>query len=184
MSRKTRILTLVGLVLAALVVIRIFSVSTRRFSAPSVSMAPTINRGDAFYADTDAYGDDEVPQRGDIVVFSSPHDPEAEGCSGEHRFVKRAIALPGDSIDIRRGTVFIDGVRQREPYLAAERDTSDFGPIDVPPGHVYVLGDNRLESSDSRVFGPVPLDLLCGKVVRIEPGGATSQGTAGAPSAR
>jgi signal peptidase I len=101
------------------------------------------------------------PQRGDIIVFNPPIDSEKP-------YIKRVIGLPGETVEIREGHVFIDGVQLEEPYI--EGDITSCGtarrtcpPVEVPEGHVFVLGDNRNNSSDSRAFGVVEVDDIIGK---------------------
>lgn len=100
-----------------------------------------------------------APQRGDIVVFQPP------GNSAEP-YVKRIIALPGEHVAIRNGAVYINGQRLIEPYLDEPTlwrgMTLDHEYV-VEPGHVFVMGDNRNNSSDSRVFGAIPLSSIVGK---------------------
>ena len=97
------------------------------------------------------------PDRGDVIVFKSP--------SGEGRdFVKRVIGLPGDSVEIRDGRVFVNDVELLEDYISAP-PTSTVERRVIPPEHYYVLGDNRNGSSDSRAFGPVHQSLLVGEVI-------------------
>ena len=105
------------------------------------------------------------PQRGDVVVFHAPGIPDKD-------FIKRVIAVPGETVALRDGIVLIDGLPLVEPW-APLFDASTFSPYEVPDGHVFVLGDNRANSNDSRVFGAkgvtglqepaVPLDLLVGR---------------------
>jgi signal peptidase I len=94
------------------------------------------------------------PQRGDVVVFRVNPDTDL--------LIKRVIGLPGDRVEVRGGQVFINGQVLDEPYLT--RPTfGDYGPIDVPPLHIFVLGDNRGFSNDSRSFGPLLLDSVIGR---------------------
>ena len=95
------------------------------------------------------------PQRGDIVVF---HIADREGAD----LVKRVIGLPGETVELRDGRVFIDGELLPEPYLTGF-DDSDEAPLSVPAGHYYVLGDNRAVSYDSRFMGPIPMEQIIGK---------------------
>jgi signal peptidase I len=96
------------------------------------------------------------PNRTDIIVFRFPNDPSRD-------FVKRVIGLPGETVSMKRGEVFIDGNKLDKPYLA-EKDGDNLAPTLVPPDSYFVMGDNRYGSSDSRHWGPVPLDNIVGKV--------------------
>jgi signal peptidase I len=98
-----------------------------------------------------------APRRGEVIVFRFPRDPSRD-------FVKRVIGLPGESVSLEEGYVFIDGRRLDEPYLE-EQDDSNMAPTLVPPGSYFVLGDNRDGSSDSRHWGTVPLENIVGKVL-------------------
>jgi len=95
------------------------------------------------------------PRRGDVVVIRMPdHGPEL--------LIKRVIALAGETIEIRSGVVYIDGQPIEEPYLVRNTGGS-YGPTTVPGGYVFVMGDNRGASNDSRIFGPVELDRVVGR---------------------
>ena len=95
------------------------------------------------------------PRRGDIVVFSMPQQ-------SEELLIKRVIGLPGEEVEIRDGTVFIDGTPLDEPYLSQET-RGRYGPEMVPPLHIFVLGDNRSFSNDSRAFDAVPIEDILGR---------------------
>ncbi|MGB9723030.1 MAG: signal peptidase I [Chloroflexia bacterium] len=99
-----------------------------------------------------------MPRRGEIVVFEYPKDTTRD-------FIKRVIGLPGETVEIRNGQVLINGVPLFEPYLsdAARAQTGNMGPVQVPPNAVFVMGDNRGNSSDSRNWGPLPLENIVGK---------------------
>tara|TARA_B000000460_G_scaffold219783_1_gene170989 strand:- start:1151 stop:1717 length:567 start_codon:yes stop_codon:yes gene_type:complete len=98
------------------------------------------------------------PHRGDIVVFKYPSNVK-------RKFVKRIIGLPGDNISIRNGFVFVNNIKIKEPYLESDkyRGYDNFGPVTVEPNHIFVLGDNRRVSNDSRNWGQVSYDFVIGK---------------------
>ncbi len=99
-----------------------------------------------------------APQRGDIVVFEYPRDTSRD-------FIKRVIGLPGEMVEIRNGQVLIDGIPLEEPYLpgSARAQMGAMAPVRVPDDAVFVMGDNRGNSSDSRTWGPLPLDKIVGQ---------------------
>jgi signal peptidase I len=94
------------------------------------------------------------PQRGDVVVVHVKGNDEL--------LIKRVIGLPGDQVEIRNGRVFINRLPLKEPYVALPT-SGDYGPVDVPPLHVFVLGDNRNFSNDSRAFGAVAMKDVVGR---------------------
>ena len=101
------------------------------------------------------------PERGQMVVFRSVHP-------GSPDLVKRVIGLPGDRLEIRRGLVWIDGKPLVEPYrFGAPNPHENLGPLTVPAGHCFVMGDNRDNSYDSRHWGPVPRENIIGTPVVI-----------------
>ncbi len=119
------------------------------FWIPSGSMIPTLQINDRVLVNKFIYRFSE-PERGDIVVFESVDNSEQD-------LIKRVVGLPGDEISVRRGKLFVNGEPQREPYTNEEfPDTSFFAQTTVPKDHVFVMGDNRANSQDSRVFGPLP----------------------------
>lgn len=125
------------------------------FAIPSRSMAPTLLPGDQVLVDKTGYrrGD---PRRGDLATFAQ--DDEIQ--------LKRIVGLPGDRVELRDGVLTIDGRARREPYVDLSRiDSVYFGPVTVPAGTVFVMGDNRGDSRDSRDYGPVDQDHLIGRVV-------------------
>ena len=136
---------------------RLFGYGTFRY--PSLSMLETMVWGDYFVCDTWRYRG-RGPQRGDIVVFRSPNDPSL-------RHVDRVIGLPGEVVQIRDGVVRIDGRRLDEPYVLAVNNRGLFpgdSSATVPPASYFVMGDNRDNSLDSRMWGSVPHDNLDGRV--------------------
>jgi len=119
------------------------------FWIPSGSMIPTLEINDRVLVNKFIYRFTE-PKPGDVVVFSSVDDRNTD-------LIKRVVAVAGDRVSVRTGRLFIDGKPQREPFTNKKfPDRSFSAPITVPKGHVFVMGDNRANSSDSRVFGPLP----------------------------
>jgi signal peptidase I len=123
------------------------------YSIPSASMAPTLLAGDQIVVTP--YFQDE-PKRGDVVVFASPVEPD-------ELLVKRVVAVPGNIIDSQLGHVRIDGFTLPEPYVLRAGATGQIGATLVPADTYYVLGDNRDDSSDSRVWGAVPAAAIVGR---------------------
>jgi signal peptidase I len=98
-----------------------------------------------------------APRIGDVIAFEYPLDPSIAD-------LKRVVALGGSTVESRDGVLYVDGMRASEPYLSAPlASVPDFAPVHVPPGSVFVLGDNRLESEDSRIYGPIARDRIIGK---------------------
>ncbi len=130
---------------------------------PSESMSPTLEPGDRVIAAKFVYrlGD---PHRGDLAVLRNPENKDED-------LIKRVVGLPGDAVEVRDGVLYVNGERNEEPYVNYRlTDSTFFGPEKVPQGHVFVMGDNRSNSRDSRDFGPVPEKDLLGKaVVRFWP---------------
>lgn len=139
-----------GLLAVATLQLFVVQVSVVRGS----SMEPCLHDGDRLVVDRVAYSLAEV-RRGDVVVLRYPRDPGID-------FVKRVVGLPGDRIQLRGGELLVDG--QRCEDHGCIRDHADFGPLVVPAGQYFVLGDNRPVSCDSRDFGLVPAALLKGRV--------------------
>jgi signal peptidase I len=145
------------------------------YKIPSGSMIPTLLVGDYILVNRLSYGL-RIPyykyilrwgeiKRGDIIVFVFPEDPSKD-------FIKRVIALPGETIEIRKKKIYINGREIedkwgffKDDYVGPPRD--DFGPFQVPQGHVFVMGDNRDESNDSRFWGPVNIENIKGKAFII-----------------
>ncbi|SFG40184.1 signal peptidase I [Desulfotomaculum arcticum] len=139
------------------VIIRMFVFQP--FVIPSGSMEPTIQIGDRIMVSKFAYHFGE-PSRGDIVVFRPPFDPE-------RIFVKRLIGTPGNTLEIRDSKLFINGEQIPEEYLPQDLRFDDFGPAQVPADNYFMMGDNRNNSDDSRVWGNLPQKNIIGKAVMI-----------------
>jgi signal peptidase I len=196
----------IGLALGVALLLRAFVVEA--FQIPSGSMIPTLEVGDHIFVSKFAYAvgipftntkiaELSKPKRGDIVVFKYPPDQKVD-------YIKRVVALPGESIELRRNELFIDGrpiprefasepcvvddasevdgeferhpcevwlehmggkthVTHQDPRLGP----SNFGPVTVPPGHYFAMGDNRDNSRDSRVWGFVPYELIKGRALIV-----------------
>jgi len=125
------------------------------FWIPSRSMEPTLLINDRIVVTRFSYWFHE-PQRGDVVVFKYPLETKKD-------YVKRLIGLPGEKIQIKNSQLYINDMLIEEPYLPEGLKFADFGPVEVPEGEYFMLGDNRNNSSDSRVWGFVKEDLLIGK---------------------
>lgn len=161
MSRSTRsaiewVAVIVGALVVALVV-KTFLIQA--FYIPSESMVPTLKVGDRVLVNKLSYRTGDV-ERGDIVVFARPGGPASDGIED---LIKRVVALPGETVEGRDGDVYIDGQPLDEPYLEPDVETSPFPPYTVPDEHVWVMGDNRGASDDSRRFKGVPLDDVVGR---------------------
>ncbi len=124
------------------------------------SMAPQIFSGEYVLIDTLAYRFGS-PARGDIVAFRRSDDPATDGPT---TYIKRVIGLPGDRITIRAGVVYVNGKALAEPYVRFQ-DRRSFATVVVPPKSLYVLGDNRVDSEDSRAFGPILESSVIGTAV-------------------
>lgn len=126
---------------------------------PSGSMENTIMTGDKVFTFRLSYLFSD-PKRGDIVVFPYPDDEEVD-------YIKRIIGLPGDKIEIRGGTLYINDERYEEGYLLEPMDEEDFGPIVVPDNCYFMMGDNRNSSMDSRYWRNkfVQRDKIKGKAI-------------------
>jgi len=135
------------------------------FYIPSLSMAPTLKVNDRVLVNKLSYDVHDV-NRGDVVVFESPPN---EG-SATKDLIKRVIGLGGETVEARDGRIVIDGQVLDEPYLQSDIRTGDFEKITIPPDHLWVMGDNRANSRDSRFYGAIPESLIVGRAfVRVWP---------------
>lgn len=158
----------------------------RPYSIPSSSMEPQLQVGDRVVVSRTAYRLHDA-RRGDIVVFPPPSStaPDETFIRGavadilettgireprNQQLIKRVLGLPGETIGAEGGHVVVDGRVVSEPYLDETVVTGDFGPVDIPAGYVFVMGDNRGNSSDSRFIGPIEIDTIVGRAIaRIWP---------------
>ncbi len=178
---------LVGTALVLAILIKTFLVQA--FYIPSPSMEPTLTRGDRILVCRVCLHLQDI-HRGDVLVFSDPHPGNAPGRGAiegflhwlgegigvaqpaDEDFIKRVAALPGETWEIKAGDLYVNGAKVDRPFLSPNLDTRSFGPETVPDGMLFMLGDNPLESGDSRFppgegLGYVPIDKVIGKAFVI-----------------
>jgi len=166
-----------ALIFALVIALLVRSFLFAPFKIPSGSMIPTIAVGDHIFATMYSYGL-HIPltdvrlfpqpvERGEIVIFPFPGDPSVD-------YIKRAIGLPGDTVEVQGRTVLVNGKPLDEPYAYYDPAKEQMygvkceglrycGPLTVPPGHLFMMGDNRLDSADSRVWGFVDENTVKGR---------------------
>ena len=145
------------LVLAVVLFVIINSLTARvRVDGPS--MEPSYYHNNRVVVLKVAYIFGDI-QRGDVIVFPAPPNPEED-------YIKRVIGLPGDEVMVANGTVYVNNEALDEPYINAPPINST-RPVTVPEGMVFVMGDNRNVSSDSRSWGPLPIEDIIGKAVFV-----------------
>src|ERR1700756_247759 len=154
-----------GMALVLFLIIRTFLLEA--FQIPSGSMERTLLAGDFLFVNKAVYGAQipgtqarlpgfESPRRGDVIVFAYPKNPELN-------YVKRVIGTPGDTVEMHRGAVRVNGRMVAEPYVQRVDPRDTWGPIAVPAGKYFVLGDNRDNSADSRYWGFVDAAAVKGR---------------------
>ncbi|MBO8171051.1 MAG: signal peptidase I [Bacillaceae bacterium] len=151
-----------SLVIALALALFIRSFLFAPFVVDGVSMLPNLKHGEKLIVNQVAYWFGE-PERGDIIVFHYAHDKD---------YIKRVIGLPGETVEVRDDTLYINGKIVKEPYIITEKDqyqrqgmswTEDFGPVKVPQDKLFVMGDNRPVSDDSRDIGTIEMDRVVGR---------------------
>jgi signal peptidase I len=192
LTRGQRLLveTVILVIAAVFLAVLLRGFVAEAFRIPSASMEPQLNIGDRVIVSRTAYKLHD-PNRGDVIVFDCP---PAAGCSrpgktnivvrGVHtimeavllrepqpeEYIKRVIGLPGDKVEGKNGIVYVNDLPLEEPYLPVGTRTSDFAATVVAPRHLWVMGDNRGNSSDSRVFGQIDQDTVVGRaILRVWP---------------
>ncbi len=171
--KKSKVREWFEIIVTALVlalVVRAFIIQSYR--VPSGSMEDTLLPGDFLFANKFIYGAKvpfapwllpkiRDPKPGDVIIFKYPGDKRTD-------YVKRCIAVPGQTVELRGTHLYIDGVEKVEPYVKYEYGGRyNFGPYTVPKGFVLALGDNRDNSSDSRFWGPLDRRLIRGEALFI-----------------
>lgn len=129
---------------------------TARIRVDGQSMEPTFHNGDYVVVNRLAYQIGDI-ERGDVVVFPYPLDPQRD-------LIKRVIGLPGDRVSVISGIVYVNDAALQEEYIS-EPPVDSMSQVTVPDGYVFLMGDNRNDSQDSRSWGPVAIDKLIGKAV-------------------
>jgi signal peptidase I len=151
------------LAIAVVVCVLLITYVVQAFKVQGTSMSPELRDGERILVNKFVYYFGEI-QRGDVVVFWYPEDPELS-------FIKRVVALPGETVEIKGGEVLVNGRALEEPYvLGANEDHRSYPTHEIRAGHFFVLGDNRKGSNDSRSWGLVPKRYIYGKAfLRIWP---------------
>jgi signal peptidase I len=174
-----------AIVLAVLLTVVIRGLVVQAFRIPTGSMENTLLVGDFLFVNKLVYGSEidigaaghrlvyyrfpaiRQPQHGDVIVFRYPDDPSRD-------FIKRCVAVEGQTVEIRDKILYVNDKAQVEPYVIHSDDKvlpkeisarDNFGPTVVPKGHIFMMGDNRDNSHDSRFWGPLPLNLVKGKAM-------------------
>ena len=173
------------ILIAGAIVVLFRGMVAQAFQIPSGSMENTLLVGDYIYINKMLYGSEidlgfgghrffhhrfpafRKPRPGDVIVFRFPGDQRKD-------FIKRCVAVEGHTIEMRDKVLYVDGRKRNEPFTihaderiftAAQSPRDNFGPFVVPPGTIFMMGDNRDNSLDSRFWGPLPLALIKGKTI-------------------
>ena len=156
-SIKRFFVDLLETIILAVVLFFAINAVSARVRVDGFSMVPTLKDGEYVLVNRLAYRN-EIPERGDIIVFVSPQSSNLD-------LIKRVIGLPGNNIRIFDGVVEVNGKTLVEPYIASAPIYK--GEWNVPEGHLFVLGDNRNDSSDSHAWGLLPMENVIGKAILI-----------------
>ena len=144
----------VALALALVIIIFLY----QPVKVEGTSMAPLLSDQERIFINKFVYKFEPI-ERGDVVVFWYPLDRSKS-------FIKRVVGLPGETVEIRNGRLYVDGRELREPYVPASYlDDSNYPPRKISPDQYFVMGDHRDSSNDSRMFGTVPREYIYGKAV-------------------
>lgn len=165
-SRRVVIEWVAVLAVAVLAAVLIRAFVLEPFFIPSGSMEPTLKVNDRVLVNKLSYDLHSV-HRGDVIVFKKPPNDFTPGIKD---LIKRVIGLPGETISGQDGAVYINGHRLKEPWLPKGVTTAPFPAVHIPKGDYFVMGDNRGDSADSRVIGPIRGSLIVGRAfIRVWP---------------
>lgn len=162
------------IVLAVALALFVRTFFVQAFRIPSESMEDTLLVGDFLFANKFVYGAKlpfidwrlpsiRDPEPGDIIIFKYPGDEKTD-------YIKRCVAVAGQTVELRGDDLFVDGERQDEEYtkyVLGSNHPRQYGPYTVPEGHIFMMGDNRDNSADSRAWGPLDMNLISGKAMFI-----------------
>ncbi len=164
-SHRTLIEWAAILIVAVVAAVLLRTFVVQPYYIPSGSMEPTLKVGDKVLVNKLSYHMHGV-HRGDVVVFKKPPNDYSPNIKD---LIKRVIGLPDETISGHDGHVYINGQLLNEKWLpkGTSSVTSTFGPVHIPAGDYFVMGDNRINSSDSRVIGPIPGSLIVGRAFLI-----------------
>jgi signal peptidase I len=166
-SQKDNLFTILVAILLAMV-IRSFVAESRYI--PSPSMVPTLYPGDRIVVEKLSYWV-RSPHLGDVVVFRPPAQLQAAGYPADQAFIKRVIAVEGQTVQVHQGLVYVDQTPLKEPYIA-EPPAYEMPAVRVPEGMLFMMGDNRNNSNDSHVWGFLPRENIIGRAnIRFWPPG-------------
>ena len=166
------------IVYAVLLTLLLRFLVVQAFRIPSESMLPTLLVGDFLFVNKFEYGPKipfthvrlpglRAPRPGDVIVFQFPKDPRRD-------YIKRCVAVGGQTVEMRDKQLYVEGRRRVEPFVqhtdavvrpAAYDQRDNFGPFTVPPGELFMMGDNRDNSNDSRYWGPLEMDFVKGRAM-------------------
>ena len=168
---------LIEMLILGLIVFLLAREAVQNFQVEGSSMEPTLSNADLVLVNKIGYWEVDLgpfdallpgrsngdflmggPDRGSVIIFRPPYQDDTD-------YVKRVIGLPGDTVEVRGGRVWVNGVRLQEFDYTAAPPNYSWGPATVPPEHYFVLGDNRNRSSDSHTFGPIHEDQIVGEVM-------------------
>jgi len=162
------------IVLAVALALFVRTFFVQAFRIPSESMEDTLLVGDFLFANKFIYGAKlpfvdwrmpaiRDPKPGDIIIFKYPGDRKTD-------YIKRCVAVEGQTVELKGDKLYVDGVLQKEDfskYVLGDRHQRQSGPFEVPEGHIFMMGDNRDNSADSRAWGPLDKKLIAGKAMFI-----------------